>query len=86
VKHAVSVLAFLAVACSAQQLGSKPPLPEPEVAIAQLSSVAPAARNVSGPMNVHFARGVLQLLPKVSVAEREDSGDGRWSHRITFGP
>ena len=73
-KRAVSVLAFLAVACSAQQLGSKPPLPEPEVAIEQLSSVAPAARNISGPLNVHFAVHVRNAANQPITLKRVDLG------------
>lgn len=40
--------------CSANQLASKSPIPEPEVSIEQISAVVPAARNVTGGIPVNY--------------------------------
>jgi hypothetical protein len=74
VRRAVPVLALLVAACSAQQLGRKPPLPEPEVAIEQLSAVPVAARNVSGPLSVHYAVHVRNVAGQPITLKRIDLG------------
>lgn len=49
------ILTALAIAgCAANQLASKAPIAEPDVTIDQLSSVAPAARNMTGGITVDY--------------------------------
>jgi hypothetical protein len=63
-----AILLFLA-ACAAQRLGGKSPA---EIEIEQLSSVAPAARNVSGGVSVHYRIRVRNVANEPVTLKRVD--------------
>jgi len=67
-----AALLLLLAACSTQQLGRKSPVTEPEVVIEQLSSVAPAARNISGPISLHYRVRVRNVANEVVTLKRVD--------------
>lgn len=69
-----ALLLLLAGACSLQQLGRKSPVAEPEVAIEQLSNVAPAARGVSGGLSVHYRVRVHNVANEPVTLKRIDLG------------
>src|SRR3989442_14624029 len=72
-KNLAALLLFLA-ACAAQQLGRKSPVAEPEIVIEQLSSVAPAARNITGGISVHYRIRVRNVANEPVTLKRVDLG------------
>jgi hypothetical protein len=70
-RHCAALLLLLA-ACSAQQLGRKSPVTEPEIVIEQLSAVASAARNVSGPIPLHYRVRVRNVANETVTLKRID--------------
>ena len=70
-RHCAALLLLLA-ACSAQQLGRKSPVTEPEIVIEQLSNVAPAARGISGPISLHYRVRVRNVANEAVTLKRVD--------------
>lgn len=69
-RRAASLALLILAACATQQSGSKPPVPE--IAITQLSSVAPAARNVTGGVSVQYAVQVRNVDTQPLTLKRVD--------------
>ncbi len=67
-----AAILLLLAACAAQQLGRKSPVAQPEIVIEQLSSVAPAARNVAGPISVHYRIRVRNVANEPVTLKRVD--------------
>jgi hypothetical protein len=70
-RHCAALLLLLA-ACSLQPAGRKSPVAEPEIVIEQLSAVAPAARNVSGPISLHYRVRVRNVANEAVTLKRLD--------------
>lgn len=71
-RRLLAALFLFLAACSAQQLGRKSPVTEPEIVIEQLSSVAPAARNLSGPITLHYRVHVRNVANETVTLKRVD--------------
>jgi hypothetical protein len=67
-----AILLLLLAACAAQQLGRKSPVAQPEIVIEQLSSVASAARNVTGGISVHYRIRVRNVANEPVTLKRID--------------
>ena len=67
-----AAILLLFAACAAQQLGRKSPVADPEIVIEQLSSVAPAARNVAGNISVHYRIRVRNVANVEVTLKRVD--------------
>ncbi|HYU24334.1 MAG TPA: hypothetical protein VEO74_03950 [Thermoanaerobaculia bacterium] len=67
-----AAILLLFAACAAQQLGRKSPVAQPEIVIEQLSSVAPAARNVAGGISVHYRIRVRNVANEPVTLKRVD--------------
>ncbi len=67
-----AVLALFLAACSVQQLHRKSPVAEPEIVIEQLSSVPPAARNVSGGLSLHYRVRIRNAANEAVTLKRVD--------------
>ena len=55
-----------------QQLSRKSPITEPEIVIEQISSVAPAARGISGGISVHYRLHVRNAANEPVTLKRVD--------------
>jgi|SRR5205823_6133930 len=73
-RRCFAAILLLFAACAAQQLGRKSPVAEPEIVIEQLSNVAPAARNVAGPISVHYRIRVRNVANEPVTLKRVDLG------------
>jgi hypothetical protein len=71
-RRALAVLLLTLTACSAQQLGRKSPVAEPEIVIEQISSVAPAARGISGGITVRYRVRVRNVANEPVTLKRID--------------
>jgi len=84
------VLAFLLIGCSsAAPDAKKAPLDEPEILIVQLSHIAEAARNITGPMSVQYQVGVANHSKDPIAIKRIDVisiGSGAYTLRPTSVP
>src|SRR3954452_14049387 len=67
-----AALLLLLAACSVQQLGRKSPVTEPEIAIEQLSRVAPVARGISGAISLHYRVRVRNVANEAVTLKRVD--------------
>src|SRR5437763_1019225 len=68
----LAVLLLFLAACSVQQLGRKSPVAEPEIVIEQLSSVAPAARDMNGRLALHYRVQVRNVATAPVTLKRVD--------------
>jgi len=71
-RRTCAALLLLLAACSAQQLGRKSPVTEPEVVIEQLSNVAPVARGIDGPISLHYRVRVRNVANEAVTLKRVD--------------
>jgi hypothetical protein len=73
-RRGLAAVLLLLAACAAQQLGRKSRVAQPEIVIEQLSSVAPAARNVTGGISVHYRIRVRNVANEPVTLKRVDLG------------